>query len=151
MKSTNILQKCQEVAFVVFKYFLEFHVSKSNTKSTVLEASWVPPWEENLGKLCKYDMIYKIFLTFTVITSYNQRIQIWQNWQILYFVFAFWPMLRIVTKYQRGEAWITLFCFVLHDADIVCRNRTWYLLLTGLNSLVLRFWSPSSSKREYTT
>ena len=50
-----------------FKYLLEFHVSKSNTQSTVLEASWVPPWEENLGKLCKYDVIYKIFLIFTVL------------------------------------------------------------------------------------
>ena len=111
MKFTNILRKWQKVAFAVFKYFfLEFHVSKSNTKCTVLEASWVPPWEENLGKLCKYDVIYKIFLICTVLLVITRGDKFGKICKF-YISDLHFDQCRGLsrTKYQTGEVWITCF------------------------------------------
>ena len=111
MKFTKILRKWQKVAFAVFKYFfLEFHVSKSNTKCTVLEASWVPPWEENLAKLCKYDVIYKIFLICTVLLVIIRGDKFGKICKF-YISDLHFDQCRGLsrTKYQTGEVWITCF------------------------------------------
>ena len=104
-----------KVAFAVFKYlFLEFHVSKSNTKCTVLEASWVPPWEENLGKLCKYDVIYKIFLICTVLLVITRGDKFGKICKF-YISDLHFDQCRGLsrTKYQTGEVWITCFFFIV--------------------------------------